>query len=276
MIVENCHINLLDDWGSFESEPELKSEHMVAVGLYSADNLSEGAVPVGMGSKQELTDAFNDLTARIKIASTKLWEEMAGWSRDQQLDAGALVYFGAAKEFAHIAGVYDKEDWIKIDERAERFRPLLNDEYGNLFLGELVGYISCPSQRMHEYSMMQHTAEPRKALSYFPYSLLNGEPYTASVGGMRPGGSNLAPKNDRYRTSRGVLSEAEYNRLSREFVPAACSPPYRFLCADTVKYQYGSAAVDELFRIEQQHSRNLKGRGASLSRADVEALRDRD
>ncbi len=196
--------------------------------------------------------------------------------RDQQLDAGALTYFAVIKEFAHYAGVYDKDDWTMIDERTERFRPLLNDEYGNLFLGELVGYITCPSQRMPDYTMMKHTGAPSRGMSYFPYSILSGEEYTASVGGMRPGSSHLAPKNDRYRTSRGVLSQDEYNRLSREFVPAACSDTNRFLCMDWVKYHYDTPAADALFAIEQAHSRNLKGKGAGLSRADVEALREKN
>lgn len=273
MIVEDCHITLLDDWGSFESEPEMRAEHMVAVGLYTSDNLTEAPVPVGMGSREELIETFNDLTERIKIATTKLWEEMAGWSRDQQLDAGALVYFGVGKEFAHIAGVYDPEDWIKIDERAERFRPLLNDEYGNLFLGELVGMITCPSQRAHEYTMAQHTDLPRKGLSYFPYSILSGEPYTASVGGMRPGVTNLPDKTDRYRTSRGIMTCDEYNQASREFVPQACNADNRFRCADWVKYHYGTPEADALFAIEQAQSRLLAGKGSALSRADVEALR---
>ncbi len=275
MIVEDCHINLLDDWGSFESEPEMRAEHMVAVGLYSADNLSEGHVPVGMGSREELTETFNDLTERIKVATTKLWEEMAGWTRDQQLEAGALVYFGVGKEFAHIAGVYEHDDWMMIDERAERFRPLLNDEYGNLFLGELVGFISCPSQRMHEYTMMKHTGLPRRALSYFPYSILAGEEYTASVGGMRPGVTTLPAKADRYRTSRGIMTQDEYNRASREFVPAACNVENRFRCADWVKYHYDTPEADALFALEQQHSRLLKGKGAGLTRAQIEALRGR-
>jgi len=201
---------------------------------------------------------------------------MAGWTRDQQLDAGALVYFGVGKEFAHIAGVYDEEDWMRIDERAERFRPLLNDEYGNLFLGELVGYISCPSQRMHEYTMMMHTGQPRRALSYFPYSMLHDGDFTESVGGMRPGVTNLPAKNDRYRTSQGVLTQEEYNRRSREFVPRSCQEPYRFLCADWVKYHHDTPLADELFGFEQANSRLLKGKGAGLSRADVEALRNKD
>ncbi|MEX2480486.1 MAG: hypothetical protein WD928_06445 [Gammaproteobacteria bacterium] len=276
MILEDCHVTLLDDWGSFDSEPEMRAEHMVAVGLYSADNLSEGHMPVGMSSKEELTRTFEELTVLIKDATGKLWEEMAGWTRDQQLDAGALVYFGVGKEFAHIAGVYDQDDWLTIDERAERFRPLLNDEYGNLFLGELVGYISCPSQRMDEYTMMMHTGLPRRALSYFPYSMLNDGDYTAAVDGMRPGVTNLPAKNDRYRTSQGVLIEAEYNRRSREFVPKACQEPYRFLCRDWIKYHYDSPQADELYGFEQANSRLLQGKGAGLTRADIEALRDKE
>jgi hypothetical protein len=275
MTLEGCHINLLDDWGSFESEPEMKAEHMVAVGLYTADNLTEVPVPVGMGSREELTATFVDLTARIKTATTKLWEEMAGWTRDQQLDAGALVYFAVCKEFAHIAGCYDVNDWMMIDERAERFRPLLNDEYGNLFLGELVGYISCPSQRMHPYTMMQHTDQPRRALSYFPYSMLTDvdQDFARTVGPMRPGASNLPAKADRYRTSQGVLTQEEYNRRSRAFVPQVCDEKHRFLCADWVKYHYDTPLAGELFGLEQQYSRLLKGKGAGLTREDIAALR---
>ena len=273
MILEGIHINLLDDWGSFESEPEMKAEHMVAIGLYSSDNLTHVPQPIGMGSREELIATFTDLTARIKLATTKLWEEMAGWTRDQQLDAGALVYFAVGKEFAHIAGCYEVDDWMMIDERAERFRPLLNDEYGNLFLGELVGYISTPSQRMHDYTMMQHTDLPRRALSYFPYSMLNDGDYAPTVGPLRPGASNLSAKVDRYRTSEGVLNLAQYNKRSREFVPDACNERFRLLCADWVKYNYDTPLADELFQLEQRFSRLLKGQGAGLSRADVEALR---
>lgn len=273
MILEDCHINLLDDWGSFESEPEMRSEHMVAVGLYSTDNLSDGHMPVGMGSAAELTATFDDLTARVKDATTKLWREMTGWTRDQQLDAGALTYYAVIKEFAHIAGVYEMEDWMMIDERAERFRPLLNDEYGNLFLGELVGYISTPSQRMHDYTMMQHSDQPAKALSYIPYSILADGDYTAGVGPMRPGHSNLPPKNDRYRTTEGILSLEEYNRRSREFVPSTCQARYRYLCADWVKYHYDTPLADELFKLDQRASRVLKDKGAGLCSADVERLR---
>ena len=276
MILEGCHINLLDDWGSFESEPEMRAEHMVGVGLYSSDALSDGPLPIGMESREALTAMFIDLTGRIKTATAKLWREMTGWTRDQQLDAGALTYYAVIKEFAIIAGCYEMEDWMLIDERAERFRPLLNDEYGNLFLGELVGYISTPSQRLHDYTMMQHNDAPTRSLSYIPYSILDDGDYTDSVGPLRPGDSTLPRKNDRYRTTQGVLSLAEFMRRTRELVPTVCRSQYRYLCADWVKYHAHTPRADELFKLEQKHSRLLKDAGAGLRRDDIESLRAND
>ena len=66
MILENCHVNLLDGWGSFETEPDMQAEHIVAVGLYTSDNLSEGHIPLGMGSPEELTEKFAELTDILK------------------------------------------------------------------------------------------------------------------------------------------------------------------------------------------------------------------
>jgi len=144
------------------------------------------------------------------------------------------------------------------------------------FFGELVGYISTPPQRTHGYTMMQHTDQPAKSLSYFPYSMLADGDYTRSVGPMHPGASHLPAKNDRYRTSQGVLSLAEYMQRAREFTPAACAPRYRHLCGDWVKYHSDTPLADELFRLEQRQSRLLKDKGAGLTRDDVEALRKGD
>lgn len=93
MAVEGCHIYLMDDWDSFESEPEFKSHHVVGVGLYTSDSLSEGYLPVAMGSREQLTHAFTDLTGKIKLATSKLWKRIASWTRDQMIDAGAITYF---------------------------------------------------------------------------------------------------------------------------------------------------------------------------------------
>jgi len=69
----------------------------VGVGLYASDPLSDGFIPVGMGSREELTETFRSLTEVFKEATNGLWMRMAGWTRDQFLDAGALVYSPSAK-----------------------------------------------------------------------------------------------------------------------------------------------------------------------------------
>jgi hypothetical protein len=274
MAVKDCHFYLMDDWGSFESKPEFKAENLVRVGLYTSDTLSDGYLPVGMGSREELTAAFRSLTESVKDANVKLWKRIASWTRDQMIDAGAIIYFSIIKDLAHVAGVYEVDDWMKIDERAERFRPLLNDEFSRDALGELVGLVSHPSQQISEYAMMQHSDKPRRMYTPIPYSILSGEDYIASSGPIYPGSSHLDPKVDRYQTTRGVLGLAEYNRLARETVPNICTDKYRFLCETWVKYHYDTPLADELYRLEQAHSRNLKDRGAGLRRADIVALRD--
>ncbi len=275
MAVEGCHIYLMDDWGSFESEPEFKAHHVVGVGLYTSDSLTDGYVPVAMDSRDSLTNAFTTLTGQIKEATAKLWKRIAGWTRDQMMDAGAITYFAIAKDIAHVAGCYEVEDWMMIDERAERFRPLLNDEYSNAFLGELVGYLSNPSQRLSGYSMMMHSDQPARMYSHIPYAVLGDGDFTATAGPLRPGASHLPAKQDRYTTSQGLLGLAEYNRRVRAFTPTVCQPKFQHLCETWLKYNHTHALAGELYRHEQRLSRKLSGRGAGLSRDDVESLCDR-
>ena len=272
MAIEGCHVYLMDDWGSFESEPEFKAHHVVGVGLYTSDTLTDGYIPVAMESRDALTNAFTELTETVKDATAKLWKRIASWSRDQMIDAGAITYFAIAKDIAHVAGCYEVEDWMMVDERAQRFRPLLNDEYSNAFLGELVGSLTNPSQRLSEYSMMMHSDQPARMYTHLPYSVLEGD-FTRTVGPMRPGSSCLAPKQDRYTTSQGVLTLAEYNRRAREFSPLAATDGYRHLCETWLKYHADDPRAEVLYQRDQQHSRRLAGRGAGLTRADIEALR---
>jgi hypothetical protein len=262
MAVRDCHFSLVDDWGSFESEPEFTSDKLAGVGLYTSDVLSEGYMPVGMGSREELTQTFRTLNDILKSATNKLWTRMAAWSRDQLVDAGALVYFAIVKDLAHVAGVFAVEDWLEIDPRADRFRPLLNDEFGNSVLAELVGGISLPNQQHSPFTMMQHSGRPTRVFTPIPYSVLSGEEFVPSSGGLMRGGSHLDAKHDRYRTTRGVLSLEEYNRQAKAFIPKVCTDPYRFQCETWVKYHPEDPRCDDLYRLEQMHSRTLRGRGA--------------
>jgi hypothetical protein len=273
MAVKDCHFYLMDDWGSFESRPEFKADKLVGIGLYTSDNLSDGYMPLGMGSREELTAKFRELTAQVKDATTKLWKRIAGWSRDQMIDAGAITYFSIIKDLAHVAGVYDVDDWMKVDERAERFRPLLNDEFSRDTLGELVGLVTHPSQQVMEYTMAQHSNKPTRMYTNIPYSVLSGEPYTITSGPIYPGISHLPAKKDVFNTTRGPLTLAEYNKISREFMPPILARKYRYLCDTWVKYHSGTPLADELYHLDQAGSRKLRGRGSKLKRADVERLR---
>ncbi|MGQ0620048.1 MAG: hypothetical protein ACT4QA_09050 [Panacagrimonas sp.] len=267
MSVKDCHFHLVDDWGSFESTPEFTADKLAGVGLYTSDPLSDGFVPLGMNSAEELTRIFNDLSATMKEATNRLWLRMAVWSRDQLVDAGALVYFAIIKELAHVAGVFEVEDWLELDPRAERFRPLLNDEFGNSVLGELVGSLTLPTQRTSPFGMMRHNNGPRQAFTPLPLSVLAGDDYVPSMGPIQPGTSSLDAKQDRYRTSRGLLSLVEYNRLAQLHVPAECHDRLRYRCETWVKYNGHTAMADELYRTTQRSSRTLAGRGSAKERA---------
>lgn len=274
MEATGCHFYLMDDWGSFESKPEFTAESLSGIGLYTSDCLSDGFIPVGMGSTEELAQTFEDLTARIRVATTDLWKNMAGWSRDQMMDAGAIVYFSLIKDFAHMAGVYDTDDWMKIDPRADRFRALLNDEFGRDFLGELVGLVSLPSQQLHEYAMMQHNNQPSRYISHIPYSVLDQEPPVAKLEPIGAGIMHLPEKSGGYRTTQGVLDIDEYNRRSRAMDPVQMRSDLRNLCDTSIEYaRTDDPRVEQIYADERKHCPALKDAPVRLSRSDVEQRR---
>ena len=166
-------------------------------------------------------------------------------------------------------------DAMKIDERANRFRGLLNDEYANEVLGAMLVPLTLPSSQAQEYLMMVHGNQARRVYTPFSYALLGKDDYVGTVGGMRPGTSTLPDKIDRYRTSQGLMSNAEFNARVQAFTPALVSEKFRDLDETWVKYHYDSELANQMYCLEQQYSRKLKGKGAGLRRADIEALRDR-
>jgi hypothetical protein len=272
MEVKDCHFYLMDDWGSFESKPEFTADKLVGIGLYTSDVLSEGFIPVGMGSANELAETFETLTETIKGAITALWKRVSGWSRDQMMDAGAITYFSMIKDFAHVAGVYEHDDWMTIDERADRFRPLLNDEFGRDFLGEMVGLVDLPSQRLAGHVMMQHNNQAARYITQIPPIVAMGEG-RPMPDALAPGVTSLGDKEDRYRTTAGILRLAEYNRMAQAFSPAQTDQRYAYLSDGWIKWNAADPRVDELYRLEQQTSRKLKDNGAGLTPDAIEVLR---
>lgn len=274
MEVRDCHFYLMDDWGSFESKPEFTPDKLVGVGLYTSDVLSDGYVPVSMGSPEELAETFERLADLLKEAIAALWKRVAGWSRDQMMDAGAITYFSMSKDFAHIAGVYDVDDWMMVDERADRFRPLLNDEFGRDFLGEMVGLVDLPSQRQSGYVMMQHSNQPTRYFTHIPFTVLDGAGQQPPAD-LAPGVTSHGDKADLYQTTAGKLTLDEYNRRARENRPEQVQPRFNRLNDSWIKWNAADPLADELYRLEQRTSRNLKDCGVGLTPEAIEALRDR-
>lgn len=127
--------------------------------------------------------------------------------------------------------MFDPRDWLEIDPRAERFRPILSDEYADLALGELVGSLSLPTQQAAPHVMMKWSDRPTRMFTPLPLALAAGVPFLPRVAPPMRGSSHLPAKNDRYRTSRGVLGLDAYNAAARTFVPAACRGAANLACA---------------------------------------------
>jgi hypothetical protein len=63
-----------------------------------------------------------------------------------------------------------------------------------------------------------------------------------------------------------VLTLSEYNRRAETYVPEVCAETYRYLCETWIKYHGDDPLCDALYRLEQQHSRTLRDRGATQSK----------
>lgn len=189
------------------------------------------------------------------------------------IDAGLLVYSSVPRDLAHFAGVYEQDDWFLIEERAQRFRPLHNDEYGNSAIAELVGLITLPSQQTNDYRMSKWAAQPAELFSSIPYSVLDDDHWTSGVGAIREGSTSLPPKTAKYTTTRGKLTQDECNAAARAFTPSYVEQGSRFLDDEWVKSHSDDARANALYQATQQSSRVLAGQGASLRRDDVEKLR---
>jgi hypothetical protein len=272
VVMKDTHFDIVDDWASFEAKPAYDSNNITAVGLYTSDYLSEGYLPVGMTDADELADTFERLRTVLQEATTNLWKVIAGWSRDQMLEAGALVYYAVPKDIAHIAGIYEQDDWFHFEDRAQRFKPLMNDDYGQMMLAELVGYLSLPTQQANRYQMGRFSNQPFHMQQGIPYSILQDDEWTPSVGPMTPGSTSLPAKTGLWQTTQGKLTIDDLNARCREFTPKFAQQPFVYLDDWWVKYNFDRPEADELYRYTQKDSRNLAGRGSALTREDLGEL----
>ena len=120
--------------------------------------------------------------------------------------------------------------------------------------------------------MMQHNNNPVRYISQIPHDVVRRQGDAPVLAPIGPGVSHLPDKQDLYTTTAGRLTLADYNARAAAFRPAQMADDYRFISDTTVKYAPDDPAVQALYRLEQAGS-PLDGRGAGLSRADVDAAR---
>jgi hypothetical protein len=269
MVLGGTHVYLLDDWGNYDTEPVADHDNVLRAGLYSSDHLSGGYIPVAMGSAAELAEKLEELRDQFHEATTQLWQVFAGYTRDQLLDAGALLYYNCARDLAKIAGIYDHDEFFTLDERTQRFKGLMNDEYGRDSLTELIALLTLPSQQVHDYTLGMHSDAPAHMSMGIPYSVLADDDFTATMGpANRKRWSSLPKKTGLWTTTRGKMTLEELNAASRACRPPIEDPRLRYLDDLWVKWHAGDPRADELYRIAQEHS-SLAGAGAGLRRDDL-------
>ncbi|MFT3872367.1 MAG: hypothetical protein QM714_06915 [Nocardioides sp.] len=274
VIVKDTHFHIVDDWSSFEATPSYDHDKVIAAGLYTSDFLSDGHIPVAMDNAATMADFLEQQTDVLQKATRDLWQVMSGWTREQMLDAGALTYAACLKDIFHLAGIYDQDDWFTMDPRLEEFRPIFNDEYGNGVIGEMLGTLSLTTQQRSPYVMSKWNDMPASMWTPIPYSVLTTDDYTLRLPEMPPGlTTSLPPKTEKYLTTRGKLSQDEYNAAAKGFTPGFATEPYRFLDDGWVQHNYTSDLARDLYEYEQRTSKNLRGRGAGLTRADLDQIR---
>lgn len=280
----------VSDWGTPYTAPENYQDRVIGVGLYTSDFLTDGYLPVGMGSAAELTETLAELTQQVQEATRKLYARFASMTFDQLVEGGIYTYFHVPSTALHIAGVYEQSDWEFVDERTRRFWSLYNEEYAMdayvSHFGTMDGMLSGQSDYyLHPvaYGVWRRNGArgamppPGRNAALVPATVLSDDDYPRRVNprGLESarGHSLLPAKTGRYTLAAGRLTMDEMNRRAREFSSPVTDGEWRYLDEAAVRFGWRDPAVEALYRHTQANSRLLRNRGAGLRREDIEAIR---
>ena len=287
LITDDVRIEVTD-WGTAYTVPEEYSGRIRGVGLYTSDFLTDGYVPVGMGSKAELTDTLLQLADVCAKATRELYSRFAGFTNVQLTEAGVYTYISAANGIAHAAGTYRQAQWEFVDERMRRLWPIFNEEYA---MDAYIDHFALSTGRnsaWNEYYMETNSygswrsgsgplpENGRNAMTVSRRVLLDDD-YARRVNpnGVSDcrGTSSLPPKTSAYTTSQGRLTEEQLNEAARGFTSPVFEEPWASIDDAWVKWHWNDQDVQGLYRHTQRDSRLLAGRGSGLLREDIARIR---
>jgi hypothetical protein len=288
VITEDVAIDITD-WGTPYTNPEGYQDSIVGFGLYTSDFLSDRYTPVGMDSRGELTDTLSALTQELTEATRKLYSRFAGMSFTQMVEGGIYSYIHAPAETNHMAGVYDQDDWFFVDDRTRRFWEIANEEYGmDAYVDQfavLMGHQGASTDYyLHPtaYDVWRRSGAsgdlpiPGRNAVLVPAHILSDHDYPLRVNanGLADarGTGSIDAKTARYTIDGGKLTQDEMNARAQAF-DSKLTTDWRYFDENTVKWHHDDPEIDAMYRYTQAHSRNLRDRGASLVRSDVDAAR---
>lgn len=280
----------VNDWGSVYTTPESYQDRILGVGLYTSDFLTDRYVPVGMDSRQDLTDTLDSLTESLKDATRKLYRRFAEMTFDQMVEAGIYTYFQAAADVAHMAGTYEQAEWELIDDRTRRVWELYNEEYALDAYVSNFAMVDGRTAAQSEYYLAPvayrlwrngggqgDLPSAGRARELVPAHVLTDHDYPrrACPNGFADvnGSSSLPAKTGKYTFVRGRLAQDEMNQAAREWSSPLLEAPWRNVDDTSVKWRWDDPQVDALYRYTQESSRLLRDRGSALLRADIDRIR---
>ena len=271
----------VNDWGDVWSHPEYYLDNVIGVGLYTNDQFTEGYIPVGMESDQDLLDALTTFTHSTEKAVPNLYRRFASMNSTQMTDTGNFEYFQVMADWAKLAGCYHQGDWEFVDERTERFRPILNEEFSRDLMGAWYLANKARHQNRNEYYI--HPTYPsdlraRGSLGpLIPTHVLMDHDYSRRVNpeGLSScvGQSSLPSKAGSHQFLRGLLDEKTLNAEAKLFKPALVAAPYVHLDDQWARFHSGTPLADDLYSRTQQRARIISGRGSTLRRQDIDEAR---
>ncbi|PTL60026.1 hypothetical protein [Paraconexibacter algicola] len=280
----------ITDWGTAYTTPEAYQDKVIGVGLYTSDVLTDRYVPVGMGSRKELVDTFDELTLAVNRATRELYSKFASMDNQQMVEAGIATYLRAPVDLTMIAGVYDHTEWDYVDDRTRRLWEIYNEEYSYDAYVDKFATLSGLRGGQSEYYLHPITygvwrrggrvgdlPAPGRSGEFVPGDVLRDHDYSLRVnpGGLSDstGSWSLPPKTGALTVSSGRLTEDELNAAARAFSSPLHTAPWRHLDEASVKWRHDDPEVDAMYRYAQERSRLLAGRGSSLVRADLDEIR---
>ena len=280
----------ITDFATAYTRPEDYQGSIVGFGLYTSDFLTDRYVPVGMDSRQELIDTLNQITQELTQATRNLYSRFAGMTFDQMVEGGIYSYIHAPSETNHMAGVYDTKDWFFVDDRTRRFWPIANEEYGMdayvdqfaVLLGEQG---SSTEYYVHPvaYDVWRRSGgkgelpPPGRNAVMVPAHVLSDHDYSLRVNANgladAKGTSSMEQKSALYTIAGTKMTQDEMNERARAFRSEFTDGKWRHFDENTVKWHHTDPEVDAMYRYTQETSRNIRDRGASILRADIDGAR---